>query len=78
MKSILLYGAEICIVKQKNESKLITRELDYLRRSARFSRLDEENSITRQNMVKTKYIIQEIEDTQIRSLDISWNERTQP
>ena len=59
MKSILLYGAETRILKQKCKNKLLVKEMDYLRRSAK-------NPIIRQNIGKTNTIIQESEEAKIR------------
>jgi hypothetical protein len=67
VKSILTYGAETWTVKQKHRNKLLAAEMDYLRRSARISRMDKiRNEAIRTKMGIKKNIVQEIEEQQLR------------
>jgi hypothetical protein len=67
VKSILTYGAETWTVKQKHRNKLLATEMDYLRRSARISRMDKiRNEAIRTKMGTKKNIMQEIEEQQLR------------
>jgi hypothetical protein len=67
VKSILTYGAETWTVKQKHRNKLLATEMDYLRRSARISRMDKiRNEAIRTKMGTKKNIVQEIEEQQLR------------
>jgi pullulanase/glycogen debranching enzyme len=50
VKSTLTYGAETWTVKQKHRNKLLATEMDYLRRSARISRMDK----IRNEAIRTK------------------------
>ena len=53
MKSIVTYGAEAWTLNKNLESKLISMEIDFLRRSARCSRLGKiRNNVLRE---KNKY-----------------------
>jgi hypothetical protein len=38
-KSILIYGAETCLIKRKHRHEMLATETDYLRRSARMLRM---------------------------------------
>jgi hypothetical protein len=63
VKSILTYGVETWTVNQKHRNKLLATEMDYLRRSARISRMDKIiNEAIRTKMGKKKNIVQEIEE----------------
>ena len=49
VKSTVTYGAETCKFNKNLESKLISMEMDFLRRSARCSRLEKNrNNVTRE------------------------------
>jgi hypothetical protein len=62
VKSILIYGAETWSIKRKHRHKLLATEMDYLRRSARISRMDRiRNETIRTKMGIKKDILQEIE-----------------
>jgi hypothetical protein len=63
VKSIETYGTEIWTVKRKHRNKLLATEMDYLRRSARISRLDKiRNEAIRTKTGIRKNIVQEIEE----------------
>jgi hypothetical protein len=67
VKSILTYGAETWTIKQKHRHKLLATEKDYLRRSARISRMDRIiNETIRTKMGMKKDILREIEEQQLR------------
>jgi hypothetical protein len=67
VKRILTYGAETWTIKQKHRRKLLATEMDYLRRSARISRMDRiRNETIRTKMGMQKDILQEIEEQQLR------------
>jgi hypothetical protein len=67
VKSILAYGADTWTVKQKHRNKLLTTEMDYLRRSANISRMDKiRNEAIRTKMGIKKNTVQEIGEQQIR------------
>jgi hypothetical protein len=50
VRSILIYGTEICLIKRKHKYRVLAREICYLRRSARISRMDR----IRNETIKTK------------------------
>jgi hypothetical protein len=61
VKIILKYGAETWSIKQKHRRELLATEMDYLRRSARISRMDRiRNETIRTKMGMKKYTLQEI------------------
>jgi hypothetical protein len=67
VQSILTYGAETWTVKQKHRNKLLATEMDYLRCSARISRMDKiRNEAIRTKMGIKKNIVQETEGQQLR------------
>jgi hypothetical protein len=58
VKSILTYGAETWSITRKHRHKLLATEMDYLRRSARISRMDRvrnETITTKMGMKHGKY-----------------------
>jgi hypothetical protein len=67
VKSILTYGDETWSIKRKHTQQLLATEMDYLRGSARISRMDRIRDETiRTKMGLKKDILREMEEQQLR------------
>lgn len=67
VQSIITYGAETWDMTKKNRNKLMTTEMDYLRRSCRTSRIERvRNDTIRENMNMDTNIIEVVEKKQLK------------
>ena len=67
VESVLCYGSEIWALKEEDKRKLLAIEMDYLRRSARVSRLQRvRNEEIRNRMKATESVIQRVEKRGLR------------
>jgi len=57
IESVACYGCELWLLKTEEQRKLLALEMDYLRRSARVSRLQKIPNITIRSKMQTKQSI---------------------
>ena len=66
VKPTITYGSEVWDVSQKNKKKLLSTEMDFLRRSCRVSRFEHiRNNVIRERMDLEKSIIESIDKKQL-------------
>ena len=67
VESVACYGCEVWLLKSEEQRKLIALEMDYLRRSARVSRLQKiPNTVIRSKMQAEQSILDGIQRRQLK------------
>ncbi|XP_030760716.1 uncharacterized protein LOC115885831 [Sitophilus oryzae] len=67
VESVLCYGSEICALREEDKRRILAVEMDYLRRSARVSRLQRvRNEEIRNRTSAQETVIQRIEKRGLR------------